>query len=158
MSKRRLSKVPQDPTKAPDYPTLDEFDRGRRSFLGQLGAALLGAGTISAVIAGCGDRLLKQPPDDNPEPLDGSAPAPDARIETRAPEPDAEPLGGVARPLDARIDTRVLKPDAEPDAEPLAGVPLMPDARIDTRPARPDFGLAGGEPQPDARLDSWPKK
>jgi hypothetical protein len=146
MSKRTFRKNPQKAVKTPDYPTLDEFDGGRRRFLSQIGAALLGAGTLSAALAACGDRPLDQNPDTRPEHLAGVKREPDARLDTRPLEPDAGPLSGGAPQPDARLDSK------QPDAEPMAGDPAQPDARIDSY--RPD-PLTGESPAPDARVDTY---
>lgn len=112
----------------PSYPTLKAFDDGRRSALRRIGAAVLGLGSLGALLSACGDRALHTEPDQGVGPA-GVAPLPDSRIDQERPEvPDA--TGGVAPPPDARIDQRP-PPDAEPDW-PMGGVPRMPDAGIDT--------------------------
>jgi hypothetical protein len=128
-----------------EYPTGDNFDTNRRSFLAQLGLAVLGGS-----LAACGSRVVNQHPDVGPSP--GVAPAPDARADKTPP-----PQGEAPMP-DARADLPVLEggaapmPDARyptPDGF-IGGGPMMPDARIN----KPD-GIAnmGDAPMPDARVD-----
>jgi hypothetical protein len=131
------------------YPTLDEFDRGRRDFLGQLCTAALGA-TAASALAGCGHRPVESTTDGGP------TPAPDARTTTtpdsKRPDPDSWGMSGGARPEDSRVDEWTK---AQPDANLLEGDVAGPDARIDEI----DAGSAptpspGYGPTMDARIDN----
>jgi hypothetical protein len=128
------------------YPTLDEFDHGRRDFLGRLCAAALGAGALAA-LAGCGQRPVQNNPDGGAPPTD-SQPPPD----TRGPDSDSWGIAGGARPEDARIDTWNGK---KPDAKQLEGDVAGPDARIDEIDAGSDPTPSPGfAPTMDARIDN----
>lgn len=138
MTKRRFRGLPRQP-KAPCYPTLDDFDNGRREFLTRLGGALLGAGALAAGLAACGDgRAVGGEPDQGV--MMGEPVPPDARVDTTPPKPDGEFLSGGAPPMPAERD---LGP-----RWPVDGDVDQPDARID------DSGFwAGGKPGPGAKLD-----
>lgn len=125
------------------YPTLDEFDSGRRRFLGQLGAALLGAGGLAAGLTACGGRQVSQAPDTSL--LQGDKPGPDARLD----EPDYQLSGGGTAQPDAGADTGPWGPEAGQLEGDVAG----PDARVDEADAElnPTPGYA---PVMDARIDS----
>ena len=128
--KFRGPSTPQRPEA--EYPTLEQFDRGRRDFL----LAALGAGGMMALSA-CGDRTLNQEPEpDSGQPSHdgGLAPQPDSG----PPKPDFEPPspGGAPAP-DARID---------PDGSHVFGDYSGPDARIDQHPGGP----SGVPPMPDS--------
>jgi hypothetical protein len=118
----------------PQYPTLDDFDRGRRDFLVRLGGTLLGASALGTALTGCSDRAI---------PLDEENEAGLPRSDGGPSDPDMlRHTAGVAPEPDARID--------EPDMEILGGAPRMPDARID----EPDMEIWGGvAPAPDAAID-----
>ena len=143
MSKRSFR--PRDTAAAPtEYPTLDTFDRGRRSFLHRFGLGVLGVG-LGAGLAACGRR----PVGDNPDvgAIGGVAPPPDARVDDKTPAPDTWETGGVAPAPDARIDIGQIDGEAP-----------MPDARVDQQAAdagvpSDDMMLGGVAPAPDARAD-----
>jgi len=124
MDKRRFRTRSADETKSASYPTLEEFDEGRRSALRRIGAAVLGLGSLGALLgaAGCGDRALYREPDQSIGTA-GLPPLPDARIDPPKPE------GGIAPQPDSRVD----QPPPEPDWT-MGGVPRMPDAGGDTPP------------------------
>lgn len=128
---------------APSYPNLEQFDRGRRDFLSQFGAAVLGAGALGTLLSACGDRpAVNAQPDQGM--VAGGAPAPDAKIDTRPPQP---PDGAAPAP-DARID----KPDQKvkyPDGNIAGGAPA-PDAMIDKPDQQASPGFA---PPMDAAID-----
>jgi len=123
--------------RTPAIPTLDDFDRDRRSFLARLGA-VIGLGALASAAAACGGRAVdetdagrnQQGFDGGPS---GAAPAPDAEIEKKPPLPA----------------TDAGRPPTDPDWG-LMGDVQQPDARVDSAP---DWGIAGGMPAPDARLD-----
>jgi hypothetical protein len=156
MSKRLFRRTPEEGSKAPTYPTLEEFDQNRRSFLWQLGAAILGSSVISAVLVSCDGRPVTLEGDGQP-PWDPA---------------DLSHIGGVRVPDDARIDMRKdagvdalapKRPDitkrlpdlGQPDSEITAGVAPMPDSRVDIKPPEPDIEVTMGEDTPpDARIDS----
>lgn len=156
MSKRQFRSQVAQPSHRddPDYPTLESFDAqrqraerfdgSRRSFLTRLGLAFLGAGTVAAGLAGCGDRVVGGQPDQGVGPS-GAAPAPDAQIDLPAlPRPDGE-LAGAAPMPDARVDP-------QEDMGPIAGGAPMPPSKLDAGP--PDqYATAGEPPMPDARVD-----
>ena len=60
MSKRAFRKQPGSP---PKYPTLEQFDENRRTFLGHLGAALLGALVLGELPDPHGNNGRKRPED-----------------------------------------------------------------------------------------------
>lgn len=125
MSKRsfRSSRAAAPPD--PEYPTLQRFDEGRRSFLRQLGGAVLGLGVLGAGLAACDGRPVKTEPDADLPPgvprapdagidgtigPDGSAPVPDAKIDHGA-------IAGGAPAPDAEVDKTDLDlPDGLPPA------------------------------------------
>lgn len=146
MAKRdfRATKTPR-PNRA-DYPELDTFDASRRSFLGRLGASVLGAGALGSLLSGCAERAVggKGKPDAEPWVTGGVPRQLDAGLDTRPLEPDAqEPLLGDAPQPDARIDS----------TPPPMGEAPLPDARVDPPPPKQDGMIAGGAPAPDARAD-----
>ncbi len=137
MSKRQFRPSSSAKSKQPTYPTLDDFDQGRRTFLTRLGAALIGASTLATI--GCGNRPLTADPDAGHQQWAGGAPMPDGRIDQQIQVWDN---AGIAPSRDARIDQR--------DSMPVPGEPPLPDARIDQQ----DGGIiAGGAPMPDAEID-----
>lgn len=153
-------------TQKPDaaYPTTEEFEGDRREFLTRFGATILGAGTLAATLAGCGDRSpvggKKSTPDAGQ--IAGGAPMPDARADTEPPKEDIyNGPSGVAPTPDARVDMPLLgdadHPDAKIDKKDMdtsPGFAPPPDAKIDQKkPAKSDFGLSGGAPMPDAAGD-----
>jgi hypothetical protein len=122
MSKRQFRKAPQGET--PSYPTLDRFDGSRRAFLARLGAAVVGAVTLSA----CGGRAVNEQPDagvDVEPPYPGTAPVMDSRVDTAPIEPDGEVWMGEAPMPDARADI------VEPPDPPYPGFAPVMDARVD---------------------------
>ncbi len=149
------------------YPTLDEFESGRREFLARLGATVLGAGGLAAALAGCGDRTVKHGQDTDLGRMAGVAPMPDVSVTAgEPPAPDAELdsyrdfgniAGGKSGP-DACVDnfqdlggpSGVPRlPDAQADdVTHLGGAVQPPDARVDTRPSTPSG--AAPYPLPDA--------
>ncbi len=126
MSSKRRFRSPATDAKPASYPTLESFDESRRSALKRIGAAVLGLGSLGALLAACGDRVVHTEPDQGIGPA-GVAPLPDSRVDQTPPSPD----GGVAPMPDSRVDQR---PKPEPDAGPdwtMGGVPRMPDAGLD---------------------------
>jgi hypothetical protein len=131
MEKRQFRGLSRpSPEKAADYPTLSEFEESRRSVLRRIGAAVLGLGSLGAILSACGDRVVHSEPDLGH--TMGVARQPDSGIDQRprlpdlqgvGPQPDA--LGDAEPPPDAEVPA-----DAEPDWG-MAGVPRMPDAEID---------------------------
>jgi len=118
---------------APSYPTTDDFDGDRRSFLVKLGGALLGAG----VLAACGGRPVAATPD-GATPLGGEAPQPDSRVDQYVEPPLS---GGAPQPpsradmgVEWGVDGDVTQPDAAMDAHVLGGAVEQPDAKIDPNP------------------------
>lgn len=157
MSKKQFRQRTVPRSRDADYPTLEQFDSGRRDFLARFGAAVLGAGVLGSVLSACGDRSVGDQPDAGTSTPPGGAPAPDAQIDTRpwhesgaAPSPDAaieEPdgmLAGGAPAPDAKLDT--TKPP-----EATMGKRTPPDAAIDQQQASPGFA-----PMPDAKVDPKP--
>lgn len=147
---KRLFRSQRAPEKEPaSYPTLDEFDQGRRDFLTRLGATVLGAGSLAAALSGCGERQLvgELKPDTHKHQHDGGV----------APQPDMEPPspGGAPAP-DARVDGHMDGDPAQPDSRidhyedggHMGGAPRPPDAQIDQPQATP-----GKAPAPDAKTD-----
>jgi hypothetical protein len=129
MSGKREFRRQSQPDK-PEYPELEEFDRGRRRFFAQLGGALLGATALGTLLSACGDRAVGEDPEIDPP--QGTAPVMDARVDTR-PHVHVQELGGVAPPMEARVDRS--RPDMP---QTYAGVPRMMDAQLDV--LAPDAG------------------
>jgi hypothetical protein len=127
----------------PKYPTLEGFDGSRRSFLGKLGMAFLGAGTLAAGLSACGgERVVGGKPDQGVGPA-GAAPMPDAKVDTTRQFNDIG-LSGAAPMPDARVES---------DLGNIAGGAPMPDAKVDKPKHDMGFGPAGDAPMPDARVD-----
>lgn len=152
MGKRLFRNKAMHQQSQPQYPTLDDFDRGRRDFLTRLGGVLLGAGALGTALSGCSDRAI--PLEENEAGLppgadagvDGSSPLPDGS----PPHPDMEDhLAGDPMPPPSRLDARV--PDQGPEWQ-LEGDVAPPDASIDKQVTL-DWGLSGGAPAPDAKAD-----
>ena len=55
MKKRLIQRTRKSTTPKASYPTEEEFEGNRRAFLARFGATVLGAGTLAAGLAGCGD-------------------------------------------------------------------------------------------------------
>lgn len=146
MSKRAFRR--SEPGEVPArYPTLDEFDSGRRRFLGQLGAVLLGAGGLAAGLTACGNRPVGLTPDASQ--LQGDKAGPDARVDQEVVrEPDYQLSGGGTAQPDAGAD----RGPGGPEAGQLEGDVAGPDARVDEADAElnPTPGYA---PVMDARID-----
>ena len=141
-----------------DYPTLDNFENNRRSFLTSLGSTLLGAGALS-IISGCNTRLT--PHGTKGAGADGSLLNKNQNQNTGSdgtvePAPDLEALAGEPMPPDSRIDQ---KPDME-----IAGGKSAPDLKPQNEPdmgiaggmtaPKPDMGFSGDVDYSDARIDS----
>lgn len=147
MSKRLFRRTPRTTTStedAPDYPTLESFDR--RRFLARLGAAVVGASVGASVLSACGDgRAIQAQPDATVGPA-GAAPLPDAQLDTRPAEPDGMPVAGGAPMPDAKLDTQ----PSVPDGMEIGGVAPPPDAKIDKADLTASPGFA---PMMDAGID-----
>lgn len=139
MSKRQFRSRDQacDPRPAPDYPTSDGFESGRRAFLVKLGGVLLGAGALAA----CGNRPVQATPEPDYGGPSGAAPMPDAGIDGQ-PAPDLyNGPSGVAPAPDAFIDKNDMG---------IAGGQPAPDAEIDKHDLEVSPGFA---PNMDSAID-----
>ena len=163
--KKRLMRRTQPQKPSPAYPTAEEFEGNRREFLTRFGATILGASTLAAAVAGCGDGRAVNTKISKPDAgqLAGAAPMPDASADAEPPREDIyNGPGGVAPSPDARVDMPVGGDAPEPDAkidkkdmDTSPGFAPPPDAKIDQKkPAKSDFGLSGGAPMPDAAGDT----
>ncbi len=170
MSKKQFRRRKVSRPDDAEYPTLEEFDTGRRDFLARFGAAVLGAGVLGSVLSACGDRMVGEEPDLGTPP--GGAPAPDAKIDSAPPVP---PDGAAPMP-DAKIDDPdgimaggAPMPDAKMDQQMHPGTAPLPDAKVDTVPEAPmgkrtppdamidQQASPGFAPMPDAKVDPNPK-
>lgn len=139
MSKRLFRRKAPLKQSQPLYPTLDDFDRGRRRFL-----ALLGAGALGTALSRCSNRAVTLEESDGG--VDGNPLLPDGSLS----RPDLEhtPQGRYP-PTPTQLDSGV--PDQEPDWE-IDGNVMPPDASIDQQ-VKLDWGLSGYAPAPDAKID-----
>ena len=102
MSKRAFRKQPGS---TPQYPTLEQFDGNRRTFLGHLGAALLGALVLGDLPDLQGSKKKKPPGKKRPGDTGGKkkkGKKPPKRKPKKKPPPDD--LDGMVMGLPARID------------------------------------------------------